>query len=90
MEKFSTIIRLLIKIIFSFSISAFIFCYILVPTFFSKSFGYKTSIFVLFHIFLILVINGAIWGKGNIKKISILCTIIIFFLFIALLTMGPD
>lgn len=81
---------LLIKIFFSFSISAFIACYIIIPICISKSFGYDTLLFVLFHFLVILAVNGAIWAKGNIKKISILFVFIIFFLFVALITMDPS
>lgn len=102
MDKFYNIIRLIIKSISSILLSSLFLFFIICINFllfYNFTHGYRlflkeeiffTLFFTLFFILFLWYINWAIWTKGNVRKIILCFVLICFFLFVTILTMGPD
>lgn len=92
MKKFFEIIKLAIKIILSILLSGFFLFAAGAITLlaFQTKFEITLLMIILFFILLIYYINWAIWTQGKIRKIIMLFFVIIFFLFMVLISMEPN
>lgn len=92
LKKIFKITKLIMKVLLSAVLSGFLIFSVVVCTLimFHTEFNIFLLFMIAFFISLVFYINWAIWTCGKIRKIIMLFFMTIFFLFMKLITMGPD